>query len=60
MKQYKQLLKLVLEKGTMHENRTGVNAISYFGTQTRYDLTQGFPLLTTKKVAYKAVFHELL
>lgn len=60
MKQYKQLLKLVLEKGTMHENRTGVNAISYFGAQTRYDLTQGFPLLTTKKVAYKAVFHELL
>lgn len=60
MKQYKQLLKLVLEKGTMHENRTGVNAISYFGTQTRYDLTQSFPLLTTKKVAYKAVFHELL
>lgn len=60
MKQYKELLQLVLEKGTMHENRTGVNAISYFGTQTRYDLTEGFPLLTTKKVAYKAVFHELL
>lgn len=60
MKQYKHLLKLVLKKGNMHKNRTGINAISYFGTQTRYDLTKGFPLLTTKKVAYKAVFHELL
>lgn len=60
MKEYKKLLKLILKKGTLHENRTGVDAISYFGTQTRYNLEKGFPLLTTKKVAYQAVFHELL
>lgn len=60
MKQYQKLLKLVLKKGSLHANRTGVDAISYFGTQTRYDLTKGFPLLTTKKVAYNAIIHELL
>lgn len=60
MKEYKDLLKLVLENGIMQENRTDVNAITYFGTQSRYDLTKGFPLVTTKKMAYKAIFHELL
>ena len=60
MKQYQKLLKLVLKKGSLHANRPGVDAISYFGTQTRYDLTKGFPLLTTKKVAYNAIIHELL
>lgn len=60
MKQYQKLLKLVLKKGSLHANRTGIDAISYFGTQTRYDLTKGFPLLTTKKVAYNAIIHELL
>ena len=60
MKEYKDLLKLVLEKGTMQENRTDTNAITYFGTQSRYDLTNGFPLVTTKKMAYKSIFHELI
>ena len=60
MKQYLDLLKLVLENGEKHENRTDTCAISYFGTQTRYDLTKGFPLLTTKKMAYKAIIAELL
>lgn len=60
MKEYKDLLKLVLENGVMQENRTDTNAIAYFGTQSRYDLTKGFPLLTTKKMAYKSIFHELI
>lgn len=60
MKQYLELLKNVLENGAMQENRTRINTITYFGTQTRYDLTNGFPLLTTKKMAYKAIFLELL
>ncbi|RXY96255.1 thymidylate synthase [Malacoplasma penetrans] len=60
MKEYKDLLKLVLDNGIMQENRTDTDAIAYFGTQSRYDLTKGFPLLTTKKMAYKAIFHELL
>ncbi|MCF0218067.1 MAG: thymidylate synthase [Malacoplasma sp.] len=60
MEQYKDLLRLVLEKGILQKNRTGIDCISYFGTQTRYDLRKGFPLLTTKKMAYKAIFYELL
>ncbi|MDE5949494.1 MAG: thymidylate synthase [Malacoplasma sp.] len=60
MKEYKDLLKLVLENGILQENRTGTKAITYFGTQSRYDLTKSFPLLTTKKMAYKAIFHELI
>ena len=60
MKQYLELLRFVKENGTLKENRTGINTISYFGTQTRYDLNEGFPLLTTKKVNFKAIVHELL
>ncbi len=60
MKEYKKLLKLVLKNGTLQENRTKTKAITYFGTQSKYDLTKGFPLLTTKKMAYKAIFHELI
>ncbi|MDE7112494.1 MAG: thymidylate synthase [Malacoplasma sp.] len=60
MKEYKDLLRLVLENGILQENRTGVKAITYFGTQSRYDLSKNFPLLTTKKMAYKAIFHELI
>lgn len=60
MKQYLDLLELVMKNGDYHENRIKVNAISYFGTQTRYDLKKGFPLLTTKKMAYKSIFLELL
>lgn len=60
MKQYQNLLKEVLEKGTKTKNRTNVEAISYFGTQTRYNLNNGFPLLTTKKVFFNAIVHELI
>lgn len=60
MKQYKKILKTVLKNGTLSNNRTGVNTISYFGIQSRYDLSKGFPLVTTKKVNFDAIVHELL
>ena len=60
MRQYLDLLKFVKDNGVLKNNRTGVNTISYFGTQTRYDLNNGFPLLTTKTVNFKAIVHELL
>ena len=53
MKQYQKLLKLVLKKGSLHANRTGVDAISYFGTQTRYDLTKGFHYWLLKRLHTK-------
>ncbi|MDE5953032.1 MAG: thymidylate synthase [Malacoplasma sp.] len=51
MKEYKDLLKLVLENGILQENRTGTKAITDFGTQDRYDLTKSVPLVNTKKMA---------
>lgn len=58
--QYLNLLKEVLEKGTENIDRgTGVKSWSVFGRQTRYDLSQDFPLLTTKKIYWKGVLHEL-
>jgi thymidylate synthase len=60
MKQYLDLVKYVFENGEQREDRTGTGAISVFGYQTRYDLREGFPLLTTKKVLFSAVVHELL
>jgi thymidylate synthase len=59
MKQYQDLLKHVLENGTRHEDRTGVGTISVFGYQTRFDLQQGFPIVTTKRVPFRWVFEEL-
>ena len=53
-------MKSVLDKGTVKEDRTGVGTISYFGMQQRYDLSKGFPAVTTKKLAWRSVVSELL
>ncbi len=60
MKQYHDLVRRVLEEGEKREDRTGTGTLSVFGAQTRYDLRQGFPLLTTKKVLWQGVARELL
>lgn len=60
MKQYHELLKLVLESGTEKNDRTGTGTKSLFGHQLRFDLSKGFPLLTTKKLHTRSIFHELL
>lgn len=60
MKQYLSLVKEVLENGELKEDRTGTGTISLFGMQRKYDLREGFPLITTKKVLFDAVIHELL
>lgn len=60
MKQYLDLLKKVLNEGEYSSNRTKIGAYNYFGTQSRYNLEDGFPLVTTKKVYFKAIVHELL
>lgn len=60
MKQYLDLVKHILENGETKQDRTGTGTISVFGYQTRYDLRDGFPLLTTKKVLFSAVVYELL
>ena len=60
MKTYLDALKFVLETGQVREDRTGTGTIGVFGMQSRYDLTQGFPAVTTKKLAFKACLSELL
>lgn len=59
MKQYQELLRHILDNGTRHEDRTGVGTISTFGYQTRYDLREGFPIVTTKRVPFRWVAEEL-
>ena len=60
MKQYLHLVKLVMEKGTRKPTRTGVDTISYFGAFYKVDLNEGYPLLTTKKMYWNSMLHEVL
>lgn len=60
MRQYLDLVRLILDQGDRKEDRTGVGTISVFGVQSKYDLAEGFPLVTTKKVSFKNIVVELL
>ncbi len=60
MKQYIELLQHIIDKGCEKDDRTGVGTYSTFGYQTRMNLQEGFPLLTTKKLHLRSIIYELL
>jgi len=60
MKQYLELLDKVWSEGVRKQNRTGIDTLSVFGTSMRFDLSEGFPIITTKKIHIKSIIHELL
>jgi thymidylate synthase len=60
MKEYLDLVKLVMEEGIRKPSRTGIDTLSYFGAFYKVDLSKGFPLLTTKKMEWKSLLHEVL
>jgi thymidylate synthase len=57
MIEYQKLMRHVLENGVYKMDRTGTGAISVFGTQSRYNVSEGFPLVTTKKMHLKSIIH---